>query len=59
MEWLQVAKDFQPGRSYSLTLGAPRAPPEAVARVVVWLLTDEAGWVTGAVIPVDGGGRFR
>ena len=35
---------------------APAAPPEHVADVVLWLLTDEARWVTGALIPVDGGG---
>jgi len=25
---------------------------------VLWLLTDEARWVTGALIPVDGGRRL-
>jgi 3-oxoacyl-[acyl-carrier protein] reductase len=39
-------------------LGAPAAPPENVADVVLWLLTDEARWVTGALIPVDGGRRL-
>lgn len=39
-------------------LGAAVAPPEYVADVVIWLLTDEARWVTGAVIPVDGGRRL-
>jgi len=39
-------------------LGAPAAPPEHVADVVLWLLTDEARWVTGALIPVDGGRRL-
>jgi 3-oxoacyl-[acyl-carrier protein] reductase len=39
-------------------LGAPAAPPEYVADVVLWLLTDEARWVTGALIPVDGGKRL-
>jgi len=39
-------------------LGAPVAPPEYVADVVLWLLTDEARWVTGALIPVDGGRRL-
>jgi 3-oxoacyl-[acyl-carrier protein] reductase len=39
-------------------LGAPAAPPEYVADVVLWLLTDEARWVTGALIPVGGGRRL-
>jgi len=40
-------------------LGAPQAPPAEVAKVIIWLLTDEARWVTGAVIPVDGGRRLK
>ncbi|NUR05474.1 MAG: beta-ketoacyl-ACP reductase [Nocardioidaceae bacterium] len=31
------------------------AQPEEVASVVRWLASEEAGYVTGAVIPVDGG----
>jgi len=31
------------------------AQPAEVARVVVWLAGDDAGYISGAVIPVDGG----
>ncbi len=31
------------------------ATPDEIAAVVRWLASDEAGYVTGAVIPVDGG----
>jgi 3-oxoacyl-[acyl-carrier protein] reductase len=31
------------------------ATPEEVASAVIWLASDRAGYVTGAVIPVDGG----
>jgi 3-oxoacyl-[acyl-carrier protein] reductase len=30
-----------------------------IARVVTFLLSDEAGWITGATIPVDGGLHMR
>ncbi|MEU0075871.1 SDR family oxidoreductase [Streptomyces sp. NPDC006332] len=33
--------------------------PEDVARAVVWLASDEAEWVTGADLLVDGGTRVR
>jgi NAD(P)-dependent dehydrogenase (short-subunit alcohol dehydrogenase family) len=29
--------------------------PEDVARAVVFLLSDAASWLTGVVLPVDGG----
>ena len=29
--------------------------PEEIARAVVWLCSDEASFVTGAAMPVDGG----
>jgi NAD(P)-dependent dehydrogenase (short-subunit alcohol dehydrogenase family) len=31
------------------------APPEEIAGVVAWLLSDEAAYMTGQVVNVDGG----
>jgi 3-oxoacyl-[acyl-carrier protein] reductase len=31
------------------------ASPSEVAKVIVWLAGDDAGYISGAVIPVDGG----
>jgi 3-oxoacyl-[acyl-carrier protein] reductase len=31
------------------------AQPSEVAKVVAWLASDDAGYISGAVIPVDGG----
>jgi 3-oxoacyl-[acyl-carrier protein] reductase len=43
-------------KSYLATIPAGRfAAPEEVARVVRWIAGDEAGYISGAVIPVDGG----
>lgn len=42
--------------SYKAKIPAGRfAAPEEVAKVVRWLASDESGYITGAVIPVDGG----
>jgi 3-oxoacyl-[acyl-carrier protein] reductase len=53
--------EFVPGRDWKKMrrLGDFKAPPEDFAKVVVWLLTDEAEWINGVVIPVDGGARLR
>jgi NAD(P)-dependent dehydrogenase (short-subunit alcohol dehydrogenase family) len=29
--------------------------PDEIADAVVWLLSDEAGYITGHTLPVDGG----
>lgn len=52
--------DFEIGRNWKdlRKLGDVKAPPEDFARVIVWLMTEEAEWVNGVVIPVDGGVRL-
>lgn len=42
--------------SYVKSIPAARfATPTEVARVITWLASDDAGYISGAVIPVDGG----
>jgi 3-oxoacyl-[acyl-carrier protein] reductase len=41
---------------YKKSIPAGRfATPDEVAKVIVWLAGDDAGYISGAVIPVDGG----
>jgi 3-oxoacyl-[acyl-carrier protein] reductase len=43
-------------KSYLTQIPAGRfASPREVARVIGWLASDDAGYISGAVIPVDGG----
>lgn len=50
----QLSEDLQ--KQYKQAIPAGRfAAPEEVADVVRWLASDEASYISGAVIPVDGG----
>jgi 3-oxoacyl-[acyl-carrier protein] reductase len=49
-----LSEDLQ--KSYIDRIPAGRfASPEEVAKVVRWMASDEASYISGAVIPVDGG----
>ena len=41
----------------AIPLGRP-GEPEEIGEAVAWLCSDESSYVTGAVIPVDGGNAF-
>ncbi|MFY9304210.1 MAG: beta-ketoacyl-ACP reductase [Rhodoluna sp.] len=50
----ELTEDQQ--RDYLSRIPAGRfASPQEVAKVVTWLASDDAAYITGAVIPVDGG----
>jgi NAD(P)-dependent dehydrogenase (short-subunit alcohol dehydrogenase family) len=52
------AKAGMPDRVHRLAAGIPMGRPgtaEEVAKVILWLLSEEASYVTGALVPVSGG----
>jgi len=50
----ELSEELQ--QSYIKSIPAARfASPAEVAKVIVWLASDDAGYISGAVIPVDGG----
>jgi 3-oxoacyl-[acyl-carrier protein] reductase len=50
----ELAEDLQ--ASYKKSIPAGRfATPNEVAKVITWLASDDAAYISGAVIPVDGG----
>jgi NAD(P)-dependent dehydrogenase (short-subunit alcohol dehydrogenase family) len=52
------AKAGEPGRVKRLEPGIPMqrgGQPEEIARTILWLLSEEASYVTGAILEVSGG----
>ena len=54
---LKATKEYEEQQAeYKRNIPAGRfAQPSEVAAVVEWLASDNAGYISGAVIPVDGG----
>jgi len=48
------------GREVALGMQALKqiGKPEDIADVVAFVASDDAGWITGASIPVDGGSKL-
>lgn len=55
-----IMDSFEIGRNWKelRKMGDTVTPPEDIALAVVWLLSEGSQWVTGTIIPVDGGQRF-
>jgi len=59
-EMIHTWQTHSPGLLDRLTAHTPlrrMADPEEIAEAAAWLLSDRSSYVTGAVLPVDGGVR--
>lgn len=54
MDSFEINRDWKELRK----MGDSITPPEDIAAVIVWLFSEASQWVTGTVIPVDGGHRL-
>ena len=50
-----MSRAITPSSTAGATPMGRAGKPEEVTRVVVWLCTDAASYVTGVAMPVDGG----
>ncbi|MCM2424533.1 SDR family oxidoreductase [Streptomyces sp. RKAG337] len=58
----EMARFVWEGAEPQLAAGLPMGrigEPDDVARAVLWLVSDDAGWVTGTDLVIDGGTRVR
>jgi NAD(P)-dependent dehydrogenase (short-subunit alcohol dehydrogenase family) len=60
-DWMSSKEDKAKGMEESIdsTIMKRIGTPEDVARAVVFLVSDEASWITGVSLPVDGGYLVR